>query len=160
RDGRSSVSQVFNTSEVETFEFLVLKQKIEHRRYQHRVRDPLAFDCFAEGLWTELWNRALKSAESRRRKSKRKVSDVEQRRRVKIYATFFVWQPVIYVIYIGENVCVSQRHAFRQTSRAAGIDQREDCVRIINRIRSRIVVRNVQRLLIEYQFLRNLHCRH
>src|SRR6266403_4972369 len=125
RNWGSAIAQSFEAREVIVFQFLELSQHINHRRHQYRMGDTFALDGLTEGLRTKLRNRGLTGAESWRCEHEGKVRNVKYRRRVKIHSTFSVTHPIINVGHICENICVCQRHALRQTSGAARIDQSE-----------------------------------
>src|SRR6266850_7728738 len=99
--------------------------------------DTLALDGLTEGLRSKLRNRGLTSTESRGCEHEGKVRNVKYRGRVKVHTTVFITHPVVHVVHIRQDVCVSQRHAFGQASCTAGIDQSEYCVRVINSVRIR-----------------------
>src|SRR6266403_247928 len=77
---RSAISQMPKSREVILLQLRRLRQHVDHRRHQHRVRDAFALDCLAETFRAELWNSDLTGAKSRRGEHERKVRDVKNRR--------------------------------------------------------------------------------
>src|SRR6266850_3143506 len=112
RNRGSAIAQSLEAREIIVFQFLELGQHIDHRRHQYSMRDTFALDGFAEGLWAEPWNRGLTGAESWGREHKGKVRNVKYRRCVKVHTTLSITHPVVDVVHICQDVCVSQRHAF------------------------------------------------
>src|SRR5689334_7353335 len=122
RNRGSAIAQPFKAREVIISQFLELSQHIDHRRHQYRMGDTFALDCLTKGLWTELRIRGLTSAESWRGEHEGKVRNVKYRRCVQVHTTLSVAHPVVDVVHIRQDVRVSQRHPFRESSCAAGID--------------------------------------
>src|SRR5258705_6105344 len=109
---RSAIAQSFEAREVIVFQFLELSQHIDHRRHQYRLGDTFALDGLTEGLRTKPRNRGLTGAESWRCEHEGKVRNVKYRRCVKVHTTLSITHPVVDVVHICQDVCVSQRHAF------------------------------------------------
>src|SRR5690349_19888307 len=109
---RSSISQSFKAREVIVFKFLELGQHIDHRRHQYRMRHVFALDGLTKGLRTKLRDRGLTSTESRGCEHEGKVRNVKYRCCVKVHTTLSITHPVVGVVHIRQDVCVSQRHPF------------------------------------------------
>src|SRR5207244_5851141 len=117
-----------------------------------------ALDRVAERLRIELWNSELAGAESRCREHEWKISDVKNRSGMEMHRTFLKWEPKRGMIEIFQNTCMRHLDAFRPARCAAGVDERENGVRIVNRIWNGIAP-NFQRLLVEHQLPGNLRGR-
>src|ERR1700684_2378971 len=129
--GRSAVSQYLEAAQVILLDFRELSQQIDHGRHQDSVTDAFAFNGLAEGLWTELRNCDLAGAESWGREHGGKVSDVENRRRVKIDSAFSISHPVVEVVTVRKDICVRQHDALRPAGCPACIDESENRFRIV-----------------------------
>ena len=147
--GRAAVPQDLETGEVVLRDPRELRQQVDHRGDQHGVADALARDRVAEGLRAELRNGDLAGAEPRGREHHRKVRDVEHRRRVQPDAALPILHPGAEVLHGGEDGGVGQHHTLGATGRPAGIDERQDRVRVIDRL-GRLVAPDLELLLIEH----------
>src|SRR5882724_10181521 len=72
--------------------------------------------------------------------------------------TFFKREPEVGVIDVLQNICVPDLDAFRPARCAAGVDERQDGVWIVNWIRNGVAL-DVQRVLIKYRLPGNLRGR-
>src|SRR5215813_6131727 len=97
---------MFQTRQVILLQVLELSEHIEHGRDYYRVRYLLTFHDLAKRLRSELRNRGLTSAESRRGKHEGKVRDVKHRRGVEIDTCFPVTHPIVDVVHIDQNIGV------------------------------------------------------
>src|SRR5882762_6543717 len=66
RHWRTAISQNLEAAKVIWLCFGHLRQQVQHRRDEHRVRYAFALNQFTESLRAELWNRDLARSESRR----------------------------------------------------------------------------------------------
>src|SRR5882724_5303695 len=107
RNRGSAIAQSFKAREVIVSQFLELSQHIDHRRHQHRMGDTFALDGLTEGLRTKLRNRGLTGAESWRCEHEGKVRNVKYRCCVKIHTTLSITHPVVHMVHIRQDVCVS-----------------------------------------------------
>src|ERR1700754_418257 len=111
--------------------------------------DTFALDGLTEDLRTKLWNGGLTGTESWRCEHEGKVRNVKYRRCVKVHTILSITHPVVNVVHVCQDVCVSQRHAFGQASCTAGIDKSKYRIGIIHSIRIRTTWR-FQRFLIKH----------
>ena len=77
---------------------------------------------------------------------------------MEIHTAFSVRHPVVDVVYIRQNTCVSQHNALGLASCAASVDEGQDRLRVVNRVRIGIAP-NVQGFFVEHQLPRKLHGR-
>jgi hypothetical protein len=159
RNRRTSVSQSFKTRQVIVLQVFKLSQHIDHRWNHYRVRYVFTFHDLAECLRTKLRNRGLTGAESRRCKHEGKVRDVKHGRGVEIDTSFSVTHPVVDMVHVRENVCVGERYSFRRARSAARINQGKNCIGIVDRVGSFIVLK-LKRFSVNYSLPVKLHRRH
>ena len=114
------------------------------------MTDAFAIDRLAKTSRAELRNHDLAGAESRCREHERKVQDVKYRRRVEIHTALFVGHPVVEVVYIRQDIGVSQHNALGMAGCAASVDESQDRFRIVNGFRIGIAP-NVQGFFVEHQ---------
>src|SRR5439155_2712448 len=85
----------------------------------------------------------------------RKIRDVKNWRGMQMHRTFLKREPKVGVIDVLQNICMPHLNTFRPASRAAGVDESENRIRIVNRIWKGIAP-NFQRLLVEHKLPGNL----
>jgi hypothetical protein len=88
RHGGSAICKYLKAAQIILFTFRKLCQQVDHRRHKDRVIDPLPLDERAEVGWREARKRDLTCADRRRREYSGKIGDVENRRGMKIDASF------------------------------------------------------------------------
>src|ERR1700752_2047614 len=96
------------------------------------MRNTLALHGLAERLRAELRNRDLTSPESRRSEHEREVGYVKNWCRMEIDTTFSVTHPVVHVVQVSQNVCMSECHTFGSTGSSAGIDEGKHGIRVVD----------------------------
>jgi hypothetical protein len=114
-----------------------------------------ALDQLTECLRVELWNRDLARTESRCPEHGGKICNVKNRSRMEIDTVFLACHPIVEVVEVRQDVRVSHLDALRPACGAAGINEGQNCVRVINRICTGGVP-NVQGLFIEHELPRKL----
>ncbi len=67
-----------------------------------------------------------------------------------MHRTFLKREPEVGVIDVLQNICMPDLDTFRPARCAAGIDEGENGVRIVNWIRNGVAL-NIERLLIKHQ---------
>src|SRR4051812_8495057 len=75
-----------------------------------------------------------------------------------MHRTFFKREPEVGVIDVLQNIRMPDLHTFRPAGCATGVDESENRIRIVNRIRDRAAL-NVQEVLIKHYLPRNLRSR-
>src|SRR5215813_4479670 len=152
---RAAISQNLKAAQVIRLCFGHLRQKVQHRRDQHRVSHAFTLDQLTETLWAELWNRDLAGTESRRCEHGRKISNVKNRCRMKKDAAFFVSHPIVEVVHVGQDIGVGYHDGLRPARRATCIDESKNRFRVINRFRTGLAT-NVEGFFIEQKLPQKL----
>src|ERR1700730_18646128 len=75
-----------------------------------------------------------------------------------MHRTFFKREPEVGVIDVLQDICMPDLDAFRPARCAAGVDERQDGVRMVNWVRNGVAL-NIQRVLIKHQLPRSLRSR-
>src|SRR5580704_668168 len=146
---RTAISQNLEAAQVVPLCFGELSQQVQHRRDEHRVSYAFALYQLTETLRAELRNCDLARTEGRRCEHGGKIGDVKNRCRMQIDAAFPISHPIAKVIDVRENVGVSHHDALRPAGGATGIDESENCFRVINRIWTGLIP-SVEGLFIEH----------
>src|SRR6516162_3611250 len=152
------ISQNLEAAQVIWFCFWHLRQKVQHRRDQHRVSYAFLLNQLTETLRAELWNRDLAGAERWCCEHGGKIGNVKNWRRMKKDAAFFVSHPIIKVFDICQDIGVGYDNALRPARRATCVDESENRLRLINGFRAELVT-NVQGVFVEQKLPRKLDCR-
>src|SRR2546428_6464508 len=99
------------------------------------MSDAFTFDRLAKASRAELRNRDLAGAESWGCEHERKVRDVKNRCCMEIHTAFSVRHPVVDVVYIRQNICMSQHNSLGLASCAARVDESQDRLWVVNSVR-------------------------
>src|SRR5262245_2390815 len=83
---------------------------------------------------------------------------MKQWRRVEVNSTFSIGHPVICEMDIAEDVRMRERHALGFAGRSTGVNERKECLRVVDWVRSAVIERG-KRLLVDYNLPGNCHCR-
>src|ERR1700733_916499 len=96
------------------------------------MSDAFALDRLAKALRAELGNRHLVCAECRSGEQEWEVDDVKHRRCVEIDRAFLEWHPVIEKLDVLKDIGVTQCDPFGTAGCAAGVDESENRIRIVD----------------------------
>src|SRR5438552_18517342 len=96
------------------------------------MSDAFALDRLAKALRAGLGNRELVGAECRSGEQEREVDDVKHRCRVEIDRAFLVRHPVVEKVAVLKAIFVTQRDTFGTAGCAAGVDESEDRLRVVD----------------------------
>src|ERR1700675_1373534 len=96
------------------------------------MTDAFALDRLAKALRAELGNRHLVVAECRSGEQEREGDDVKHRRRGEIDRAFLVRHPVVEKVDVLKDICVTQRGTFGTAGCAAGVDESEDRLWVVD----------------------------